>query len=139
MEAGAEPKPAGGGIAKVGIALAVLALVVSVVALALPPSGPSAPAPSTRRFVLSSDLLNGSNRWYPSSFIAFQGDSITFNATNRGTVVHGFSVEGLNIQDTIEPLQSKEFTASNVAAGLYRYFCHLHIGHIGGQLWVQSR
>lgn len=139
MEGAAEPKGVGGGLTKVGIVLAVLALVVSVVAIALPPPAPSTPAPTSRRFVLSSDLLNGSNRWYPSSIIAFQGDSITFNATNRGIATHGFTVEGLNIADTIEPGQSKEFTASSVGAGLYRYFCQLHAGHLGGQLWVQSR
>lgn len=139
--ADAAAAPAGaGGLVKIGVALAVLALILSIVALALPPGGPALPAPSSPHFILSSDLLNGSNRWYPSSLIAFQGDSITFNTTNRGIVRHGFTVEGLSIADTIEPGETKLFTASSVSAGLYRYYCQLHDPrHLGGQLWVQSR
>ena len=126
----------------VGIGIAIAALIVSVLALALP--GPTAlqvpaPEPTTRTFRVVSDLLNASNRWYPSGLIAFEGDTLVFNVTNKGAIPHGFTVEGLGIQDVLNPGQSKEFNSAKVAEGLYRYYCHLHAGHIGGQLLVLAR
>lgn len=139
MEGQAAKGPSGKGLTYAGVAIAVVALILSVVAIALPAPKPTAPAPTTRRFVLSADFLNASSRWYPSSFVAYAGDTITFNVTNRAPAQHGFTVDGLNIVDLVNPGQSKEYTAPNVAAGLYRYFCQLHAGHIGGQLLVLSR
>ena len=141
MEATPQPKAGKGGM-YVGIGIAVVALIVSVVAIAWP--APTAlqvpaPAPTTRTFRIVSDLLNLSNRWYPSSLTAFTGDTLVFNVTNKGAIPHGFTVEGLGIQDVLNPGQSKEFTSANVAAGLYRYYCQLHAGHIGGQLLVLGR
>lgn len=139
MEGQAAKGPPGKGLTYAGVAIAVVALILSVVAIALPAAQPAAPAPTTRRFVLSADILNASSRWFPSSFVAYAGDTITFNITNRASVQHGFTVEGLSIADVVNPGQSKEFTVPSVAAGLYRYYCQLHAGHLGGQLLVLSR
>jgi plastocyanin len=139
MEGSATPQRQGRGLAYLGVAIAVVALILGVVAVAVPMLQ-RASAPTTRTFYLSSDLLNMSNRWHPASLVAYGGDTVVFNITNRGVAVHGFTVEGLGIADTVDPQQRKEFTVPNVVAGLYRYYCHLHVpGHIGGQLLVLSR
>jgi plastocyanin len=32
--------------------------------------------------------------------------------------------------------RNPQFTVSSIDAGMYRFYCHLHPGHIGGQLVV---
>jgi plastocyanin len=120
------------------VVIAVVAVTLSVIALALP-AFRAVPAPTTREFLLSADVVNASNRWYPSNLIAYAGDTIVFNATNRGTITHGFTVDGLGIQAVLDPGENQRFTAQSVGAGLYRYYCHLHGAHIGGQLLVLAR
>jgi plastocyanin len=100
---------------------------------------PAVQEPMERTFALSSDLVNGSNRYHPATLVAFAGDDIIFAVTNRGESEHGFTVSGLDISDVIAEGDAGQYTATDVPAGVYAYFCHLHPGHIGGQLIVFDR
>jgi plastocyanin len=124
-----------------GLLIAVVALAVALFAVMQGGASqvPAAEGPSQETFRLSSDLLEGSNRYHPATLIAFEGDDITFEVTNRGADVHGFTVQGLGIEATVQAGETQQFSAPSVAAGVYNYFCHLHPGHIGGQLVVLSR
>jgi plastocyanin len=124
----------------IALALGAVALVAALYAMFAGP-GVQVPAPAaeTRQMALSSDLLNESNRYHPSALVAYAGDTLAFNVTNRGEIPHGFRIETLGIEVIIEPGESTEQMATNVAAGVYRYYCHLHPGHIGGQLIVFGR
>jgi plastocyanin len=131
-----------GGLTIVGLIVALGALVVGLLALMRSPdTALQVPAadPTQRTFALSSDLVNGSNRYHPPTLVAFAGDDITFNVTNRGEGEHGFTVDGLGIADVIDGGDSRDYTATNVAAGVYPYCCQLHPGHIRGQLIVFDR
>jgi plastocyanin len=131
------------GIPLLGLGTAVIALVLAVIALVLPGPAflqvPAAEGATTREFLMSSDAVEGSNRFHPATLHAFDGDAVVLRVTNRTGIVHGFTVAGLGIQDTLEPGESKEYRIEAAPAGLYRYYCHLHPGHIGGQLVVLSR
>lgn len=133
----------GGGLTMVALAVAVAALVVGLLALIQGPDAdfqvPTDDDPMLREFALSSDLVNGSNRYHPSVLVAFAGDDIQFNVTNRGEGEHGFTVTGLDISDVIDEGDTQEYMASNVEAGVYPFFCQLHAGHIRGQLVVLDR
>lgn len=126
--------------ASLGLLVAVVALAVALFAL-FQGGGAQVPAGETTQqsFRLSSDLIEGSNRYHPATLVAFDGDAITFEVTNRGADTHGFSVPDLGIEATVDVGETEQFTAENVSAGVYDYFCHLHPGHLGGQLIVLSR
>jgi plastocyanin len=50
---------------------------------------------------------------------------------------HGFTIEGLDVKEVVKAGGSKEITIKPGQAGVYRYFCQLHEGHVGGQLLVK--
>jgi plastocyanin len=131
---------AAGMLPLVALVVAIVALVVAAYAVMQPGAAQlPAPAAQEREVVLSSDLLGESNRYHPATVAAFAGDTITFQVTNRGDIPHGFRIEELGIEETVEPGQTAEVAAGVVEAGVYRYYCHLHPAHIGGQLVVYGR
>ena len=134
-----QEKQSGRGIAYVAVAISVVALVVAVLPLLSPTRQVPAPSPTSRNVTLVADLVAGSNRYQPASFIAFQGDSLLISVRNNGDREHGFTVEGVGITDTVQNGTSKVFTLENVRPGLYQYYCQLHPAHIGGQLLVLPR
>jgi plastocyanin len=133
----------GSGLTMVTLFIAVVALVIGVFAMMrAADTGLQVPTdqdPMLRTFALSSDLVNGSNRYHPSVLVAFAGDDIQFNVTNRGEDEHGFTVDGLGIADVVGQGETEEYMVSNVAPGLYPFYCQLHAGHIRGQLIVLDR
>jgi plastocyanin len=128
--------------------LGLVAVVIAVIALVLAglsffQSGATGQVPSpgteTREFAISSDLVAESNRYFPATLVAFQGDDLVLHVTNRGEIPHGFAIDALDIEEILEPGEARDLTVSSVDAGVYRYYCHLHAGHIGGQLIVFDR
>jgi plastocyanin len=125
----------------VAVVIAVVALVLAGIALFQPGAAGQVPAPEagTREFALSSDLVAESNRYHPATIVAFQGDDLVLHVTNRGEIPHGFVIEALGIEEILEPGDALDLNVSSVDGGVYRYYCHLHPGHIGGQLIVFDR
>jgi plastocyanin len=125
----------------VAVAIAILALVLAGIALFQPGAAGQVPSPATetREFALSSDLVAESNRYHPATIVAFQGDDLVLHVTNRGEIDHGFKIDALDIEEILAPGDARDFTVSGVDAGVYRFYCHLHPGHIGGQLIVFDR
>jgi plastocyanin len=137
-----DTRQGGDGLRMVTPIIALAALAIALFSLIQGSGSVQVPAdtdPMTREFALSSDLVNGSNRYHPDTLVAFTGDDIAFNVTNRGEGEHGFTVTGTDISDVIPEGESREYTASDLEPGVYEYFCQLHAGHIRGQLIVLGR
>ncbi|HEX9756900.1 MAG TPA: cupredoxin domain-containing protein [Nitrospiria bacterium] len=89
-------------------------------------------------FKLISVLVGeGGNIWLPSTIIVEKGKEVKLSLNNLVNKEHGFTIEGLDVKEVIKAGGSKEISLKPAKAGVYRYFCHLHKGHVGGQLLVQ--
>jgi len=87
--------------------------------------------------LISSVVGKGGNIWLPSTIIVDKGSEVTLNLNNLVEKDHGFTIEGLGIKEVVKGGSNKEITIKPGKAGVYRYYCHLHKGHVGGQLLVQ--
>jgi nitrosocyanin len=100
-----------------------------------------APSASVREFKSVNIEVKGNKIWTPSFFVVKKGDKVKITLINTApSGVHAFEIEGYPATkvsvDNKEGANSKvvEFTADN--AGIFRIFCPLHAGHVGGQLLV---
>jgi hypothetical protein len=64
--------------------------------------------------------------------------------TNHTKKEHGFAIDRLKIKEVLKPGESKtikvavtDLDAIGTDRSAFRYYCHLHPGHIGGQLYVK--
>jgi len=87
--------------------------------------------------LISSVVGKGGNIWLPSTIIVEKGSKVTLNLNNLVEKDHGFTIEGLGIKEVVKGGGNKEITIKPEKSGIYRYYCHLHKGHVGGQLLVQ--
>lgn len=87
--------------------------------------------------LISSVVGKGGNIWLPSTIIIEKGSTVTLNLNNLVEKDHGFTIEGLGIKEVVKGGSNKEITIKPEKSGVYRYYCHLHKGHVGGQLLVQ--
>ena len=114
--------------------LSSLAVVIFLVGLARPIS-----AQSEKEFTVVTGLVaQGANIWLPSTMIVKKGDAVKLNLRNVTKKEHGFSIDELNVKEVIRPGETKEVSIKPDSAGIYRYYCQLHGGHVGGQLLVQE-
>lgn len=95
-------------------------------------------AQAAEEFKLMSALVGkGGNIWLPSTIIVSKGGEVTLILKNLAGKDHGFTIEELNIKEIIKPGESKKITIKPGKAGVLRYYCQLHKGHVGGQLLVK--
>ena len=64
--------------------------------------------------------------------------------TNNTQKEHGFAMDPVKIKDVLKPGESKTYNLSQTdldALGTdrstFKYYCHLHKGHIGGQVYIK--
>lgn len=100
-----------------------------------------APAAPTREFKSVNIEVKGNKIWTPSFFVVKKGDKVKITLINTApSGVHAFAIEGIAgteaSVDNKEGANSKvvEFTAAQ--AGIFRIYCPIHPGHVGGQLLV---
>jgi nitrosocyanin len=100
-----------------------------------------APAAAVREFKSVNIEVKGNKIWTPSFFVVKKGDKVKITLINTApSGVHAFEIEGIPgtaaTVDNKEGANTKvvEFTADK--AGIYRIFCPMHPGHVGGQLLV---
>jgi galactokinase len=66
--------------------------------------------------------------------------ALTFKVTNKLDADHGFAIDALKVKQVVKP--GEEVTISvpmgdlDQALAVYKFYCHLHPGHIGGTLVV---
>ena len=99
-----------------------------------------AAAAPVREFKTVNIEVKGNKIWTPSFFVVKKGDKVKITLVNTAASgVHAFSIYGYpdDVQvNNAEGDNSKvvEFTADK--AGIFRIFCSMHAGHVGGQLLV---
>jgi len=104
--------------------------------------------PASARYVKEFTLISvvvgeGGNIWLPSTIIVPHKHEVKLKLRNLAGKEHGFSIKGLEIEEIIKPGETKEIMIKPRKKGffwkknVYRYYCHLHKGHVGGQLLVK--
>jgi nitrosocyanin len=100
-----------------------------------------APAAPVREFKSVNIEVKGNKIWTPSFFVVKKGDKVKITLINTAeSGVHAFEIDGY--PSTKASVNNKEgdnsktveFTADK--AGIFRIFCPMHAGHVGGQLLV---
>jgi nitrosocyanin len=95
-------------------------------------------AQQAKEFTLLTALVGESaNIWLPSSIIVSKGEEVKLKLRNVADKEHGFSIDALNIKEVVKPGETKEISIKPTSEGVLRYYCHLHPGHVGGQLMVK--
>jgi nitrosocyanin len=119
----------------------IAASFVVAVALAAYAVETKAPDAAVREFKSVNIEVKGNKIWTPSFFVVKKGDKVKITLINTApSGVHAFEIEGIPgtsaSVDNKEGANTKtiEFTADK--AGIYRIFCPIHPGHVGGQLLV---
>ena len=119
----------------------IAASFVVAVALAAYAVETKAPAAGVREFKSVNIEVKGNKIWTPSFFVVKKGDKVKITLINTAqSGVHAFAIEG--IPGTEASVDNKEganmkvieFTADK--PGIYRIYCPIHPGHVGGQLLV---
>ena len=98
----------------------------------------SATAAEPQKFTLINVVLDGTKSWLPSSLMVHQGDAVELTLINKLDDPHGCQIAEVGIEAVVPPKaqMTVQFTASQ--PGVYRYLCHIHPPHPGGQLLVLS-
>ena len=117
-------------------AMLAVALGAAVVRAQAPVKADAAPV---REFKSVNIQVKGEKIWTPSFFVVKKGDKVKITLVNLASGIHAFAIEGypVNVQvDNAEKDNTKvvEFTADK--AGIFRIYCSMHAGHVGGQLLV---
>ncbi|MFI5360390.1 MAG: cupredoxin domain-containing protein [Elusimicrobiota bacterium] len=120
------------------LAVLAAAMGVAVVAHAQAPAAAAAEAP-VRSFKSVNIETKGEKIWTPSTFIVKKGDKVKIMLVNQASAVHAFAIEGYDVNVQVNNAEKDntkvvEFTADK--AGIFRIYCSMHPGHVGGQLLV---
>jgi nitrosocyanin len=120
--------------------LAVAALALALGAAAVRAQSPvKAAAAPVREFKSINIETKGNKIWVPSTFIVKKGDHVKITLVNTAAGIHAFAIDGypVNVQVNFADKDNTkvvEFDADK--AGLFRVYCSMHPGHVGGQLLV---
>jgi heme/copper-type cytochrome/quinol oxidase subunit 2 len=93
--------------------------------------------------LLSAVVGEGGNIWLPSTIIVPNKHEVKLTLRNLASKDHGFTIEDLGVQEVIKAGETKEITITPRKRGMFRkkavfrYYCHLHAGHVGGQMLVK--
>jgi nitrosocyanin len=96
-------------------------------------------AAPVREFKSVNIEAKGNKIWTPAVFIVKKGDHVKITLVNTASAVHAFAVEGYPVDVQVgfgekDNTKVVEFDADK--AGLFRVYCSMHPGHVGGQLLV---
>jgi plastocyanin len=123
------------------IIAASLSIVLAAAAYAAETKAPAAAPFIGREFKSVNIEVKGNKIWTPSTFIVKKGEKVRITLINTApSGVHAFAIEG--IPGTEASMDNKEGANTKVVefaadkAGLFRVYCPMHPGHIGGQLLV---
>ncbi len=95
------------------------------------------PSPPPEAYSLvTATIAEGANVWLPSTLIVESGATVTLTLRNASQVEHGFAIDVLGVKEVLPPGGTKEVVIKPGGSGPLRYYCPIHKGHIGGQLFV---
>jgi nitrosocyanin len=119
---------------------AVLAVALGATAVhAQAPAKAKADAAPVREFKSVNIEVKGNKIWTPGTFIVKKGDHVKITLINTASAIHAFAIDGypVNVQVNFadkDNTKTVEFNADK--AGIFRIYCSMHAGHVGGQLLV---
>jgi nitrosocyanin len=116
----------------------LLAAALGVVAVHAQPAAKADAAP-VREFKSINIEVKGNKIWTPSFFVVKKGDHVKITLVNTASAIHAFAIDGypVNVQVNFADKDNTkvvEFDADK--AGIFRIYCSMHPGHVGGQLLV---
>ena len=112
-------------------------LVVCLTVVLLGAGAAAAAAPT--KFTVMTVVLDGTKIWLPSSLMVHQGEDVELTLINKLDDPHGLKIAEVGIEEVVQPQAQMTVRFTAVQPGAYRYICHLHPPHIGGQLLVLSQ
>jgi hypothetical protein len=90
---------------------------------------------------LEAVVKDGTKYWLPAQLKAKKGDRIRLKLENHITgpnSIHGFRLKEFHIEELVDH-QGKEVEFVADHTGSFKYDCHLHPGHVGGELIVEEK
>ena len=117
------------------VSLAV-ALGAALVRAQAPAKADAAPV---REFKSVNVEVKGNKIWTPATFIVKKGDHVKITLVNTASAIHAFAIEGydVNVQVNFDEKDNTKIVEFNAdKAGIFRIYCSMHAGHVGGQLLV---
>ncbi len=86
-----------------------------------------------------SAVVGGKNVFIPSTLVAVEGETRKLSVYNGAEIVHGFAIEGLGIEEVLQPGVEHEIALPKIEGGrVYRIHCHLHPAHRTATLVVHE-
>ncbi len=116
------------------LALAGLVGLVALLGLA----GPAQTAPGTGVFAVVNVEVSGAKIWLPSTIVVRPGQQITLKLDNKLDAPHGFSIDDYAIQVIVPAGGTQDVTFTAKRGLTSRFYCQIHLPHIGGQIVVLS-
>ena len=118
--------------------IAVLAVALGAIAVRAQAPAKAAAAP-VREFTSVNIETKGNKIWTPGTFIVKKGDHVKITLINTATAIHAFAIDGYDVNVQVnfadkDNTKTVEFDATK--AGIFRVYCSMHPGHVGGQLLV---
>jgi nitrosocyanin len=119
-------------------AVLVLAAALGAAAVRAQPAAKADAAP-VREFKIVNIETKGEKIWTPATLIVKKGDHVKIKLVNLASAIHAFAIDGYDVNVQVnfadkDNTKAVEFTADK--AGLFRIYCSMHPGHVGGQLLV---
>jgi nitrosocyanin len=120
------------------LCIVLLAAALGAVAVHAQPAAKAASAP-VREFKSVNIEVKGNKIWTPATFIVKKGDHVKITLINTASAVHAFAIDGYDVNVQVNNAENDntkvvEFDATK--PGIFRIFCSMHPGHVGGQLLV---
>ncbi|MFQ5857991.1 MAG: cupredoxin domain-containing protein [Anaerolineae bacterium] len=103
----------------------VQAFLVLIILLSLVPLSSRAASPARREINLEASRFD----WQPEVIHVNRGDQLVFNITSTD-VVHGFYLDGYEVNETILPGETRTVTITADKAGKFRFRCSYTCGNI---------
>ena len=84
-----------------------------------------------------SALVGGKNVFIPATLVAVAGTTTSLSIYNTTGTIHGFAIEGLGIEEVLQPGEEHEVALPKLEGGrVYRIHCQLHGAHRAATLVV---
>jgi nitrosocyanin len=90
-----------------------------------------------REITLVSYEIGDVKQWLPGFFKVKKGELVSLKLINKAKGPHGFAIDGIGIQETINENETKFVKFRADKKGLFQINCQLHIAHVGGQLEIE--
>ncbi len=90
---------------------------------------------------LEAVVKDGTKYWLPAQLKAKKGDRIRLKLENHiagPNSIHGFRLKEFHIEELVDH-QGKEVEFVADHTGTFKYDCHLHPAHVGGELIVEEK